>query len=1028
MNLHLLSRLVHPTRCAAAMALALGIAAPAVSQWKTNPIVEEQWVYYGPSSTVDRCRLELAGCALVIRAADGDIAIERTDTKGNSVAARYFSDPSYPFVNNGGKYLVNDYYSVVGCKVGPLDFMLAYAIQQNGGPFGSVLRVVRLHWNSQTDQYTTVSGFPVTISNAHATDTAITPNETTSGIDGAMVAWQVSSTTPAQVTIYQQGVDGIGGRVWSAASYANGVAVDNYLGSISSLTQPPSIVSTGDGLAVVTYHKGVPGSMKHWTVKLDSAATPVFGPQAVPGQGTHSPSRCSVASAGDGGAMYGFATDGNSPNTELVVAREPGASPAPNSFWDSSSNGGGGGINGNLRALTFLAMPGQTALLVYRDLTGIRCIKWSAALGFLWTRFVRGASLLPQNHDDAAAAFHAGAACVATTSDADVLAKAFGENGDEFWETHVNDPTTTMPYKSVTAFLPKRPHVWATGGTNNPGFMLGWWETNGSFEVDNEWPEDYLAERLYSKTGKPGNYFYTGYPGAGFDLGSAVLFDMQCVDPLRMQIFQFELAESSGAGGMVEVYTAVGTSYAGIANNAAAWTLAGSGNIVSAGPGQLSSVTLSSPVVLPAGTNAVAIRGVGVSLGSTAAVGGNQTFDVGGLTIQCGAHVANWPSGAVQTGRVFQGSLAYEDAGIPVTTAAHIAYGAGCYAVTDSFYSYFADAGAAATALTGQSMTLIPVGSQYFVSWGGGSFVAPSGGAVGITGFAPNGDDGVATYTIASGALSGLTLFVHSNGNIWFGDNRAALLPNDYTPRASGMLAAPHTGFWSWHDYNLDEPGSGQVFVEESGNVLYVTWLNVESYPLGVANPSTFQFQVDLGSGSVTCVWQHIDGDSTSSFGSSHLVGYSPGGASVDGGSLALSTALPLLTTVGMQPLTLTASPAPVAGTTVNYTIAHMPEASPGSGVYVGVLILSLGSSPGIDLGFLGAPGCLLHVASLDLMLSTVGFSPIQTVSFPLPAVIPSGVSLFAQAAALVVPGSLPNGQNAFGLVTSNGLLSRFGN
>ena len=39
-----------------------------------------------------------------------------------------------------------------------------------------------------------------------------------------------------------------------------------------------------------------------------------------------------------------------------------------------------------------------------------------------------------------------------------------------------------------------------------------------------------------------------------------------------------------------------------------------------------------------------------------------------------------------------------------------------------------------------------------------------------------------------------------------------------------------------------------------------------------------------------------------------------------------------------------------------------------------------------------------------------------------MPAGVPSGVVIYAQAAALVVPGSLPNGLNTAGLVTSNGL------
>ena len=69
-------------------------------------------------------------------------------------------------------------------------------------------------------------------------------------------------------------------------------------------------------------------------------------------------------------------------------------------------------------------------------------------------------------------------------------------------------------------------------------------------------------------------------------------------------------------------------------------------------------------------------------------------------------------------------------------------------------------------------------------------------------------------------------------------------------------------------------------------------------------------------------------------------------------------------------------------------------------------------------------PGCALHVASLDIVLSFVGASSSLSTQLPLPPSVPPGVQLFTQAVAMVFPGSLPNGQNAFGAVTSNGVRS----
>ena len=51
-----------------------------------------------------------------------------------------------------------------------------------------------------------------------------------------------------------------------------------------------------------------------------------------------------------------------------------------------------------------------------------------------------------------------------------------------------------------------------------------------------------------------------------------------------------------------------------------------------------------------------------------------------------------------------------------------------------------------------------------------------------------------------------------------------------------------------------------------------------------------------------------------------------------------------------------------------------------------------------------------------------VGSTPSQSVLLPIPAGIPVGTTIYSQSAALVAPFSLPNGQNAFGLTTSNAI------
>ena len=367
-------------------------------------------------------------------------------------------------------------------------------------------------------------------------------------------------------------------------------------------------------------------------------------------------------------------------------------------------------------------------------------------------------------------------------------------------------------------------------------------------------------------------------------------------------------------------------------------------------------------------------------------------------------------------------------------------YGRGCYDISDSFYQQFADAAAAAPALTGNSLVLTPAGAQYQATWGSGTYVAPTAGAVNV--FATATDDGealvVPSIPFASPTGPQATLRVHSNGLVSWGA-AAQTFPgsNSYTPTPSAFLNGANAGICAaWHDWNESETGSGRIKREQAvvgtDTILYLTWDNVESYstPLAV-NPGTMQIQMNLTSGVVTVVWSAIDSNITSGFGSGYLVGYSAAGASQDAGSLVLATDLPLVTqSVNAAALALAASPAPVSngvlGTVVTYTTSNMPEFAPGSGIYIGMNVLSLGQAPlGVDLTAIGASGCKAYISSLDFTQTMLGATSTQTVSFTVPTSIVAGFELYSQSVSLMLPFSLPNGQNMFGLTVSNGVRQR---
>jgi hypothetical protein len=379
---------------------------------------------------------------------------------------------------------------------------------------------------------------------------------------------------------------------------------------------------------------------------------------------------------------------------------------------------------------------------------------------------------------------------------------------------------------------------------------------------------------------------------------------------------------------------------------------------------------------------------------------------------------------------IYAGTGYIETDGACIAGAFHQSYGHGCYDISDSFYQYLPTAATAPATLNGQSMVMTPVGSQYAVTWGGATYAPPTGATViALT------DDGEAAQTLSApfptpaGPVG--SLYVGANGIVSVATNPTA---SNYVPDANTFLNSPVTAWYSWHDYNPGEAGSGQVKYHEAvvgtETIAYITWDGVENYSTPAAlNPSTLQFQFSLTTGRVSIVWVTIDSQTTSAYGTGHLIGYSPGGSSSNSGSINLATALPLVTSGNYFAMALACTPTPVStpssGTLLTYTTTNMFEYAPSAGVYIGMNILSLGQFPtGLDLGIIGAPGCKAYVSSLDLTQTMVGFTSTNTVTFPLPAGVPQGFQLYSQSVGLVTPFSLPNGQNAFGLAVSNGLRS----
>jgi hypothetical protein len=512
----------------------------------------------------------------------------------------------------------------------------------------------------------------------------------------------------------------------------------------------------------------------------------------------------------------------------------------------------------------------------------------------------------------------------------------------------------------------------------------------------------------------------TGAPSTNSATGT--FFDVVNVSPDPIRITGFDQASASFALASMSVYTKAGT-WNGFQSNPAAWTLVGTNpNWSHAGYDVRTPLGIPAAVVVPPGgtqgfyittptytSYAYVTCSMGVNqLG--ASQGNDGTIDIR-TGVASGTTAFGPVSGLPTNGVLWRGTVHYCKA------ATNTAIGTGCGVNANSFYGYYPDAVIAQQALSGNVLRLAPNATGYVGTWENGTaaaaYVSPAG-AIPL----PVGDDSVATITPSTplptpyGAQP--VLSVSGNGIVAFGSFVDTPGTNPWLPGANGFLQSTNGGVYAWHDYNSIEPGSGGVSWLEAGNLLCVTFADVESYPMGFQNRSTLQFQFDLLTGAIAIVFVGIDGNPASPYGSSHLVGVTEPGSSMDPGSVDLATA-PLVTASpeGGVRLSLQATSTPIRGTSWQLRTNDLPASTAFGFTVVGL------SDPGwSDLAIVGMPGCGLR-ASLDI-LSAFTVAPgtvFHDWSIGIPANAPLGLPVYATT--LVAPNPATN---ALGLITSNGV------
>lgn len=496
--------------------------------------------------------------------------------------------------------------------------------------------------------------------------------------------------------------------------------------------------------------------------------------------------------------------------------------------------------------------------------------------------------------------------------------------------------------------------------------------------------------------------------GNGLGAGSTIYFDLQVTLPITINQIDVNSSAAASTSGTIDVRTCP-TTYVGNDTNAAAWTLVGSGAAIAAGNGLPTPVTLTSPFTLAPGSYGIAItyNGIGQNYtngnGTTVPGSGtNQTYTTAEFTLLAGASSGGAPGTAICCNpRVFNGSIYYVLGSGAFAT--RTSFGAGCLNTSSSFFETF---GNGLFDLSGQggatnSLLLNPTGAGgYAVLPGSNTFYAPTSANLGMT------DDSVNTQTLPfpwitpTGVTT--TVVISSNGFLWSAANAANGCCNGDPAQ---FFAQAERYAVLWQDLNPSTGGTVHFDVDPSGQVAYVTWLNVPEYAQA-ANLNTFQVAI-FASGAVEYRWQQCGNISHTI-----LVGYTRGLGARNPGPIDISATVPFVTQPDRVPLALTTSARPVLGTSFNWVTNNVPSTS-----VVGILGLGFSSiTPPFDLALLGAPGCFQHVG----VSATAAYLPTNGTG-TLPVAIPNspnlaGVRFFAQSLAL------DPSINALGAITSNGL------
>ncbi len=356
---------------------------------------------------------------------------------------------------------------------------------------------------------------------------------------------------------------------------------------------------------------------------------------------------------------------------------------------------------------------------------------------------------------------------------------------------------------------------------------------------------------------------------------------------------------------------------------------------------------------------------------------------------------------AIDQARVGPGALSVTvgsqvPSGIPSAQVAVLGSSVGCGSCQSAFYEMLTGP---SFDLANSAMALNYSNGQYTAGNSTATYVPPTGTNLNL------GDDAQTTITLPfslsfpGGVTTQLT--VCSNGFVSVGSNGTAFIPD-----ANDHLSGQPRWAASWRDLNPQQ--GGQIVVDSTPAEVRVTWNAVRTY--GSTQTNTFQYQF-RSNGDVHIVWQTMDNN-----GGNVLVGWSPGGVTVDPGSSDISASLPAGINMCAQPfhgLQFAASARPILGTTIGLTTSSIPAGTP----FGAVLLSFQQATPPQDLTGFGMPGCYGHIVNgVTHLFVAPGSSHNQNLALPVDPAF-TGLEVAAQSFTFSV------GLTPAGVVASNGLL-----